>query len=466
MEITSLDSILSAVKGTYLKKGNLTEFTRVCIDSRKVQSGDIFFAIKGENFDGHAYVQKAIELGVKLCIVHKKDILSEIDEKSLMDDVSIILVEDTKKALMDLAGFYRKTLGIKVIGITGSTGKTSTKDMLAAMLGSKYKVFKTKGNFNNEIGMPLMIFDLDKSFDIAVLEMGMSNFHEIERLAAVACPDIAIITNVGMSHIENLKTRENILKAKMEIAEKFTKENVLVVNGDNDLLQTVSNKDYKIIKIGTNSDYNFVAHGIIIDSEKIKYDVLENGNEVNTPININVPGVHNVLNSLLGIAVCRELGLSYEEITKGLSSLEFTSMRLDTIQCDKFTIINDAYNASPDSMEAALKVLNTYEGRRKVAVLGTMKELGDESPKAHKSVGEMAAKENVDLLITCGEFNEDFKEGFMQSNNEGKFIACDNIEDALQCIKENLKENDVVLVKASRSMKFENIVHGIQRIII
>ncbi len=210
METITLKDVVKGVKGEILKEGKTTQFNRVSIDSRKVCAGDIFFALVGENFDGHSYIDMAIKSGAHLCIVHKKNLnLSGYDE-----DVSIIYVEDTRIALLDLAEHYREKLKLKVIGITGSTGKTSTKDLVAAALSEKYKVFKTKGNFNNEIGLPLMVFSLDNSYDVAILEMGMSSLGEIERLAKVAKPDIAIITNIGLSHIENLKTRDNILKWK------------------------------------------------------------------------------------------------------------------------------------------------------------------------------------------------------------------------------------------------------------
>lgn len=456
MESISLEQVLKGVRGKIIKEGRQFSFNNVSIDSRKVRNGDIFFALTGENFDGHNYLDKAIESGATLCIVHKEPLdINNYDEK-----VSIILVKDTRKALLDLSEFYLRSLNIKVVGITGSTGKTSTKDLVAAVLGEKYKVFKTLGNFNNEVGLPLMIFNLDNSFDIAVLEMGMNNLGEIENLAKVAKPDIAIITNVGLSHIENLKTRENILKAKMEITTLFNENNTLILNGDNDLLGKVYSNEYKIIKIGVEKDYNFKGSRIIINNDNIKFNVVENGMEISNVIEVGIPGKHNVLNSLLAIACARELGLSYEEIARGISKLEFTSMRLDIINCGNYIVINDAYNASPDSMEAALEVLKNYQGKRKIAVLGTMKELGEEAFNAHKRVGNYAKKCGIDLLFTTGDFNEAFREGFEKENIFTFHIR----EELLNYLSTIIEDGDVILVKASRSMKFEDIVSGIQKI--
>lgn len=453
MDNIKLQDIVKAIGGKLLVEGKQRDFSRVVIDSRKVNKGDIFFAIKGENFDAHKFVDNVLENGAGLVIVHKEE-----EYKSFSEDSSIVLVEDTKKALLDLASFYIDTLDIKVVGITGSTGKTSTKDLIAAALSEKYKVFKTKGNFNNDIGMPLMILELNKDYEVAILEMGMSNLGEIETLARVAKPDIAVITNIGTSHMENLKTRDNILKAKLEITTLFNENNVLIVNGENDKLHDLESNNYKIVKIGTESDYNFKGCRIIINKDNIEFSVKENGRAIDQTIFVPVPGKHNVLNSLLAVAVARYLGVSYEEIAEGIKNLEATSMRLDVIKHEGYTIINDAYNASPDSMIAALEVLKTYEGR-KIAVLGTMKELGEESPKAHEEVAKYAKDSKVDMLITLGEFNSDFEAGFGSEN----FKAFDSIEDIVHYLKQNLKDGDVLLVKASRSMKFENIINELQK---
>ncbi|MEG1256303.1 UDP-N-acetylmuramoyl-tripeptide--D-alanyl-D-alanine ligase [Clostridium sp.] len=453
METIRLSKIVDTLGGKLLVKGIKDEFSTVVIDSRKVTRGDIFFAIKGENFDGHKFINVAVENGAELCIVHE-----EVQYENLNKNVSIILVKDTKKALLDLAAYYISTLDIKVVGITGSTGKTSTKDLIAAALSKKYKVFKTEGNFNNDIGLPLMIFKLDGSYEVAILEMGMSNLGEIETLARVAKPSIGVITNVGTSHMENLKTRENILKAKLEITTTFGSDNVLIINGDNDMLHNHGSDKYKIVKIGINNDYNFKGCRIIINKDSIEFSVMQDGKEIESSIHVPVPGKHNVLNSLLAIAVARELKVSYEDIQRGIKSLEATSMRLDVINFNDYIIINDAYNASPDSMEAALEVLKTYEGR-KIAVLGTMKELGEQSHMAHRQIGEYAKSSGVDMLITLGEYNKEFEGGYGKDN----FSSFDSMDELVSFLKDNLRSGDVMLLKASRSMKFENIIKELQK---
>ncbi|NEU03534.1 MULTISPECIES: UDP-N-acetylmuramoyl-tripeptide--D-alanyl-D-alanine ligase [Clostridium] len=454
MEYLSINEIVNALNGKLILNGNIENFKSVSIDSRKVRKGDIFFALKGENFDGHNYLKQCSENGAGILIVHDEN-FKKIDIKEY---TSVILVEDTRKALRDLAEYYRKKINIKVVGITGSTGKTSTKDLVAAALSEKYKVFKTKGNFNNEVGLPLMVFDIDNSYDMAVLELGMSNLNEIHRLTKIARPDIAVITNVGISHIENLKTRENILKAKMEIVDFFEKGNVLIVNGDNDLLSIVTSNDFIVEKIGIESDYNFKACDIIIGEENIKFNVLENNSLIDEKFKINVLGKHNVLNSLLAIAVARKFDVKYSDINKGFENLEATSMRLDIEKCNKFTIVNDAYNASPDSMEAAIDVLKNLNGKRKIAVLGSMKELGDESYKAHMDVAKYAKNNSVDMLLVISEYSNAFEEGFGDNN----FNIFTSKEEAINFLKNNIQDEDVLLVKASRSMKFEIIVDAMK----
>ena len=457
MEHLTLEEIVFAVDGKIAFTGNDMNFTCVNTDTRKIEKDSIFVALKGERFDANEYVVSASKNGANVCIVDK--ILFE--EQEIDARTTIVLVEDTKMALKALATYYRSKLHIKVIGITGSTGKTSTKDLTAAALSSKYKVFKTKGNFNNEIGLPLMIFQLDNSYDIAVLEMGMSDFNEIHRLAQIAKPDIALITNIGISHIENLKTRENILKAKLEITDFFTGDNSLIINAEDDLLQKIEKKSYKILKTGEKHVYNFNAVDIILKEESIEFFVNEEGKYQNKKIIVNVPGKHNVLNTLLAIAAARNFGVSYEEISEGLKNIEFTSMRLDIVKGDKFTIIDDCYNASPDSMMAAIDVLMNVSGNRKIAILGTMKELGNKAEEAHEEIGRYAKEKKVDLLITVGEVNAAYKKGY---GDELSFVEFENIQDVMEYLEKNIYDADTILIKASRSMKFENIVNKLKSI--
>ncbi|KOA20980.1 UDP-N-acetylmuramoyl-tripeptide--D-alanyl-D-alanine ligase [Clostridium homopropionicum DSM 5847] len=449
METLSFSEIVEAVEGKVIINGNCHKYNILSTDTRKICKDSIFVALRGQNFNGNNYVVEASSKGANLCIVDEIN----FDSSEVLNNTSIILVKDSKKALLDLAEYYRSKLKVKVVAITGSTGKTSTKDLTAAALSGKFKVFKTKGNLNNEIGLPLMVFELDNSYDVAVLEMGMSNFGEIEKLAKVARPDLALITNIGVSHIENLKTKENILKAKMEITKYFSKDNILIINNENDLLSTLDEKDYKIFRVGFGSNVDLKAKDIVIEEDMIEFSIEDKG--LNNRFSIPIPGKHNVLNSLLAIAAGKLLGVEYSLMKESIKSINFTSMRLDIVKGEKYTIIDDSYNASPDSMKAALDVLKNISGNRKIAVLGTMRELGDESFKFHKEVGNYARKKDTDLLITVGEYTSAYREGFAE---DSKFISFQNLKEATEYLLNNLKVSDVVLVKASRSMRFETIV--------
>ncbi|AQS04275.1 UDP-N-acetylmuramoyl-tripeptide--D-alanyl-D-alanine ligase [Clostridium beijerinckii] len=443
----NLAEIIKAVDGEIIVKNNEGIFNKISTDTRKIQENNLFIALKGENFNGNDYTIQAIEKGASIIIID--DVKFKIED--LKNRGTIIKVKDTKEALGDLARFYRKKIGVKVVGITGSTGKTSTKDLVAAFLSGKYKVFKTQGNFNNEIGLPLMIFELSKDYDIAVLEMGMSNFGEINKLASIALPDVGAITNIGVAHIEYLKTRENILKEKMSITDFFENKNSLIVNCENDMLKTIVECDkFNLERVGYDSTYNLYSKNIKLTSENTSFDVITDDNE-NYRFTLNMVGEHNVLNALIGIQIARNFGLTFEEMEKGLGNFNATSMRLEVINKDKFTIINDSYNANPDSMKAALEVLKNYSGSRKIAVLGTMGELGDYAEEAHIQVGEFA-KDKADILLTTGEFKEYYKKGFGE-----RTMVFESKQELMQRLTDMIKVNDTILIKASRSAKFEEI---------
>jgi len=443
----NLAEIIKAVDGEIIVKNNEGIFNKISTDTRKIQENNLFIALKGENFNGNDYTIQAIEKGASIIIID--DVKFEIED--LKNRGTIIKVKDTKEALGDLARFYRNKIGVKVVGITGSTGKTSTKDLVAAFLSGRYNVFKTQGNFNNEIGLPLMIFELSKDYDIAVLEMGMSNFGEINKLASIALPDVGAITNIGVAHIEYLKTRENILKEKMSITDFFENKNSLIVNCENDMLKTIVECDkFNLERVGYDSSYNLYAKNIKLTSENTSFDVVTDDNK-NYRFTLNMVGEHNVLNALIGIQIARNFGLTFEEMEKGLGNFNATSMRLEVINKDRFTIINDSYNANPDSMKAALEVLKNYSGSRKIAVLGTMGELGDYAEEAHIQVGEFA-KDKADILLTTGEFKEYYKKGFGE-----RTMVFESKQELMQRLTDMIKVDDTILIKASRSAKFEEI---------
>lgn len=450
MEMT-FDELLNAIDGEVIVKGNNINFNKLCIDTRKIEKDNVYLAIKGANFNGNDFAIKALEAGASIVIVDELNFnLNDIKENG-----NVIKVKNTREALLNLAKFYREKLGLKVIGVTGSTGKTSTKDLIAALLSAKYRVFKTKGNFNNDIGLPLMILELTSDIDVAVLEMGMSSLGEIELLAKVAKPDIGVITNVGLSHIENLKTQENILKAKMEITAFFGKDNVLIVNGEDELLKNISSDVFKVKKIGYNHEYDVYASNIILREEETEFLAHAFGEEA--VFNLPMAGKHNVLNTMLAIEVSKSLNVSFEDMVRGVENLEATSMRLQVIKKQGLTIINDCYNASPDSMRSSLDVLSAYKNNRKIAILGDMYELGDESEKSHFEVGKYA-KDKVDTLIVIGKYIKNFKDGF----NNDNIIMYNTKEECIKELENIIKLDDVVLVKASRGVKLENVVKKLE----
>ncbi len=455
MKKMTIGEIIEATNAQVIAVDGLDEvlnktISHITQNSKEVTKDSLFFAVQGERVDGHQFIEECFEKGIAACLSSKV-----IAPKK---GSVLLLVPDVKKALLKLAAHYRNKFNIPFIGITGSVGKTTTKDMVASVLGQKYDVLWTQGNYNNDIGVPLTLFRLEDHHEIAVIEMGMNHFGEIHALAEVVRPQLGLISNVGVAHIEYLGSREGILKAKCEMFDFMPKDGIAVLNGDNDMLHNYYTDKYKIVKIGIDSDYNFKGCRIIINKDSIEFGVKENGEDVNATIKVPVPGKHNVLNSLLAIAVARELKVTYEEIQGGIENLQATSMRLDVLNLDNYTIINDAYNASPDSMEAALEVLKEYNGR-KIAVLGTMKELGEDSARAHEQVGAYAKARGIDLLFTLGEFNENFKKGYGSEN----FMDFNSMEELIAELKKTIKSDDILLIKASRSMKFENIIKELQK---
>lgn len=451
MEYMEFQNIVKAIKGNVIKDGKNRKYNEVCTDTRKIEKGNIFFALKGDNYNGCDFIEEASNKGAAICIVDEVKFRKE----DISENTSIILVENCKKALLDLAEYYRSILNLKVVAITGSTGKTSTKDVTAAVLSGKYNVFKTQGNFNNEIGLPLMIFSLDNSFDVAVLEMGMSNFNEIHNMTKVARPDVAMITNIGISHIENLKTKENILKAKLEITDYFSKNNVLIINENDHMLSKLEERNFKIIRTGINSKGDYSATDLNLLENSVAFKVYDKYVNNTYEVGLPIPGKHNISNALLAFACGRYFNMNFQEMISGIENLVSTSMRLDLIRNEKYTIVNDCYNASPDSMMAAIDVVKKIKGNRRIAVLGTMRELGNESYNAHEQVGKYAADNGIDILVVCGEYTKAYKDGFFKK----EFYSFNNTKEISVFLMDFLNEKDVVLLKASRAMKFEYIVN-------
>lgn len=460
MNKLTLDEIVMAVEGQIVTRGIKKEFEKVSIDSRKIAQGEIFIAVKGEIYNANDFAKVACDKGAGVCIIDEIKF-----DPCQFKNCSVIKVVDTNKALLDLAKYYRSTLKIKVIGVTGSTGKTSTKDLIAAVLSTKYKVFKTSGNFNNEVGLPLMILSLDETYDIAVLEMGMNHFGEIHKMVEAARPDIAVMTNIGITHIENLGSRENILKAKLEITDFFEEKSILIVNGDNDLLDEMHCSKCKILKVGTADKFDVFASNIVCSEDSVTFDIKSKNGEKYDGVLLKLPGIHNVSNFLLAAQCGIAYGMCFKDMVRGLGALEKTSMRLEITKTSEITIINDCYNASPDSMKAAVDVLKNIKCTRRIAVLGSMLELGEIAYEEHKKIGKYALLNGVDVLITIGEFNLAYEEGFVEEKDNDNRQKCSFIyskfesnEKAEGYLEEILRQGDAILIKASRGKHFETIV--------
>ena len=413
-------------------------------DNRQVEPGDLFVAISGENFDGHDFVSAAAKNGAVAALVSK-----DTDA-----DIPCLKVEDTVIGLQKIAAGYRNDFDIPVVGVTGSVGKTTTKEMIACVLSEKYNTLKTQGNLNNEIGLPFTVLELNSEHQAAVIEMGMNHFGEISRLTRVARPNIAVISVIGESHIEFLGSKEGILKAKLEILEGLSEDGVVILNGDDELLWSQKGKlPFKTIYYGMkNAEVDIFGIEKSSSLEEITFTVREiEGAE----FKINVGGVHNLQNALAAIAVAKELKLSTAQIAAGLDAFENTGMRQKIIEKDGFLIINDCYNANPDSMRASLALLKKTEGRR-IAVLADMLELGEASWDAHLAIGKVAA-ESADIIMVTGDMRETVAQGARGS----EVYTFESAEELSKTLKGKLMPDDKVLVKASRGMHLERVVEKI-----
>ena len=458
MKDLSIKNILEVTEGKLLA-GNEEDICKsYSKDTRTIKNGDCYIGIKGENFDGNLFWKKALENGASTVIVQNV----EIDSKKLKkwENKNIIKVKDTLEALYSIARYKRSLYDIPVIAITGSVGKTSTKDIVANVVSKKYKTLKTEGNNNNNIGLPFTILKMQDE-EAAVLEMGMNHFGEISLLSSIAKPNICVITNIGTSHIGNLGSRENILKAKLEILEGG-KKRAVIINNDNDLLHKwyKENKEkYNIKTYGINEKSELMAKNIILEKESSKFTCKINEKE--EQITVPVGGEHFILNALCAITVGKVLEIEPEKIKEGIESFELTKKRMDIIDLKNgVKIINDAYNASLESMKAALKVLAGFKEKRKIAVLGDMFELGEFAEELHKEVGKEVIKNNIDILIACGENAKYIAEIAKEKMNENNVYYFENKEEIRPLLEKIVENNDIILFKASNGMQFYKIAEG------
>lgn len=451
MEVLSIGEIVGATRGRLINSSDDSAVGGVSIDSRSIKSGEMFIALKGESFDGHDFIDKAIEKGAALVMAQRR-----------LEGCSIpyILVKDTLKALQDIARYYRSKFNIPFVAITGSSGKTTTKDMIASVLSQKFKVLKTEGNFNNAIGLPLTLLKLQYSHEIAVLEMGMSSLGEISLLSDIVRQNIGVISNVGITHIEKLGSRDNILQAKLELFSYFDKNSVAVINGDNDMLRDYHSERYRVIKYGLRESNDIFAYAIEEKGEKgINFSVDLEG--VQSDFTVMLPGIHNVYNALSAIAVARLFGMEAGDIREGLKNFKPSKMRMEVINLNSgVKLISDVYNANPESMIAAIDVLHAMRtSGRSICILGDMLELGVLSSEEHYKIGMYAASSGVDVLAAAGSFSGDVIRGGLTSGmNRNSAFAFSDIKEAAVSLGEMVKSGDTVLIKGSRGMKMEYIV--------
>jgi UDP-N-acetylmuramoyl-tripeptide--D-alanyl-D-alanine ligase len=454
MKAVSIGKIAEVTGGRIMQGDPDTILHSVSTDTRKIKQGDLFFALTGEHYDAHDFLAQAAAAGSGGLVVGRR--------VSLPAGVPVLLVEDTLAALQALAAFNRERFQGPMVGITGSTGKTTTKDMVASVLGVRWRTLKTEGNLNNEIGLPLTLLALDDGVEACTVEMAMRGPGEIAALSRIARPGSAVITNINETHLERLGTVSRIAAAKGELLEHVPPGGFALLNVESPFIKREAKRCRgKVIYYGLEKPTGLMAREIRPERGGLCFNVVLEGElqEFYLP----VPGRHNVLNALAAIGVGRELGLTVEEIAAGLAAVALSGMRLEILEAGGLTIINDAYNASPASTRAALEVLRDVSGgRRKIAVLGNMLELGPCAVEIHREIGKKACELGLDFLITVGNLAAGAAEGAVQAGMAWERVfPCTEHAVALRILKGLLHAGDVVLVKGSRGVKMEVVVQGL-----
>ena len=456
MMIRSIDAIIRMLDADYIENADIEEKVYgVCIDSRKVVEGNLYIPIHGVNNNGHDYVRQAIDNGAKA-------VLWERNEPNPPQDVVVILVEDTTAALQKLAESYRHQLDMKVIGITGSNGKTSTKDILAGILSQHYVTQKTMGNFNNEIGVPLTLLSLSENVEAAVVEMGMENLGELSFLTNMVKPDIAIITNVGCAHLENLGSMENIAKAKVEIVEGLNDHGLFIYNGDHKLLDDAVKAKMipgtiRIKTFGKEQPCDGFVDHIRQDETGVSFSL--NTEHV---YHLDMIGKHNACNAAAAILAAKALGLSDEEIQRGLHSIEKTGLRNEIVRIKQALILNDSYKSNPNSALAAMDTMEEFDYDYKIAVLGDMLELGDTSDMIHYTLGKDLVAYQVNEVLTIGEMARYIAQG-ARDHTQAHVQQFETKEELLAYLLPYLDKNCMILVKGSRGMKLDEVVEELTK---
>lgn len=483
MKTVYAQELADAVGGTLISGKGDVAITSVSTNSKEIEKGALFVPIIGERVDAHRFIDMAMEVGAAATFTSKEC-------EQYLPGKAYIKVEDTLEALQKAAAWYRNQFSVKVIGITGSVGKTTTKEMIAAAVETKYKTLKTKGNMNSQVGLPLMMFYLDDSIEVAVIEMGMSEVGEMSRLAAIAKPDMVVMTNIGVSHIGQLGSKENIRKEKMNIIDEFAGGNYVFVNGDDPLLHEMKQYVEEVKK-------GFLPNESLFDRatiEKLSYATVQefgssvhceyhagqsvtigdrqcfcfNAKGVSEKVELGVLGAHNVNNATVALAIAMNLGIDPVDAKKGLATYRPISMRGQTYECNGMKIIDDTYNASPDSMKSGVSVLlETVGVQRRIAVFADVLELGEVSRECHYDVGTYIAKANhngvkIDMVLTVGTEAKAICEGIVDSQTSIKTKTFENNQQVIDFLKEHMKDGDGILVKGSRGMHMEEVVAALK----
>jgi len=443
-----LSDLMKAAGARLIRKGSCDKFNGVSTDSRTINKGEIFIALIGATFDGHDYINDVIKKGASAVIVSKMIKTSK--------DFNILFVRDTSKALMDLARFYRNQYSIPMVAVTGSTGKTTTKDMIRDVLSVDYSVFKNPGTQNNYIGLSSALLKISDKHNACVLELGTNHFGEIACLGKIARPQVSVITNIGPSHLEFLKDLDGVLREKKSIADYLVGPKILLLNGDDSLLRKLKlSNDVKVFYYGMKNNCDFMAKDISIANNKVCFKV--NGHK----FCLNSLGRFNVYNALSAIACGIIFGVDMLKINKAIKDFKFPKQRLNMIVCKKFSIIDDTYNSNPLSFRAALDTLLAFKPKgRKIVVMGDMLELGEGSLELHKNIGSLISKKPVDIFVTLGKLSMvAANEARSQSNRHKGIFSFENKESLVDFLKEEVKIGDVLLIKGSRLLKMEEIVN-------
>ena len=454
MEKIRIGEITEVTRGRLLSGNADARVAGVTVDSRNAEEHVLFFALTGGARDGHEFLKDAYEHGCRDFVI------SDPDKAAGLSDADVILVRDTQDALEDLAHHYLAGLDIRKAAVTGSVGKTSTRDMLYYILSTKYKTVRPEKNYNNEIGIPLTIFGLDRSCEAVVFEEGLAGPGDIHRLTRITRPNSVCVTNVGVSHLEHFDSREDLKRAKLEIADFLKPDGTLVLNTDCDILSKNDvDAAYRVISCGTQGDEDYVVSGVQDKGpEGVSFDITAEGKTVH--FDLPVAGAHNALNCAVAAATAAPLGVGLEDAAKGLEKLKLTGKRLLMKEGNGIRVIDDSYNAAPDSMKSAIDTLMNTGGKRRIAVLGGMNELGEGSRDAHLEVGRYAAAEHVDVVIGIGDKARAIVEGAMEEG--GCFASWYPDKDSFyRDLESRVTRGDAVLVKASNAYAMSEVADRI-----